>query len=890
MSNDQDVMCRNILNGLTQLESIITVAAAEHSFDVATHAECREKYHELRRLKRSLEQYSSKAGALTYIGFIGHFSSGKSCTINSLLEQEGAPDGRRTGLHPTDKAVTLITHPSNSGCLIGMHRRGEIEVGSSLVANAMLENVVLVDTPGSGDPSVMEEMVRDFLPICDWIVYVFSAAIPLDSTDLPILRKAHLELPFIPMKFLVTRGDEFRKDRNAPLTETNFDQQKADQFIAEFMARLAAAIPGKSVSPNDILLVDNLDGFHLDSLRSLINDPKLTNTTNHLHSHKIVYFLESAKKIRDFFTRYLEEKIRAARSLLLTAQTNHQNYQETVSVANSRLTESWSEQRRKLNDMRNRLSVWTNNISPFDNLPSEPAKLPVVTMSLSLIQKDLTYWAKSTAETLCRSLKSTFVRKLSDRVRDLAEEISSSKNWEQVGITSHVVPMTSERYLTDIPTQVPPKVLDSAKELTEKAAEDIRLSATRLLQGTEKLLDAVQRKGVVSESCGLVSESSEQISEMLNDFFKSVKLYKAAILAINARELAQKVGIIKAIDELEKVDLAETRRATWTERTTSSIFLDYNEKRQECTEALNTQVDGLLSLLGNVKRLHGRDQQEQLRSHLRDWRQEADFKDRSPLHESIHKAVDGFIQASSALFEDLDNKRNSLLLDRKQELDQDIRQMRRSRFRRLGGWTIFGSILGLLVYLFYYYKYTPIEQTLPYVIALGIGVNLVSTLVTWALGMATDKTKSKIDQSRREYSEQTRRRLLELLKDSKLEDWGFVDDLKPKFEADLMDIWSSEIKDNMFASMSDAFDSFLNELVRCFEVFNMERARYSEACDKFIKDLIAYYADTERNLNLLAEVSSGIKEEAILPSFNLLEERAKQLDTQMQELNHLQFA
>ena len=33
--------------------------------------------------------------------------------------------------------------------------------------NSVLNQRVVVDTPGTGDPSVLEEMVRDFLPICD---------------------------------------------------------------------------------------------------------------------------------------------------------------------------------------------------------------------------------------------------------------------------------------------------------------------------------------------------------------------------------------------------------------------------------------------------------------------------------------------------------------------------------------------------------------------------------------------------------------------------------------------------------------------------------------------------------------------------------------------------
>jgi ribosome biogenesis GTPase A len=142
MTNDEDVISKNLLRQLRLLESILQNPAAKHSFDVDVNADCSEKFHDLERLQRSLSQYCNRAGALTYIGFIGHFSSGKSTTLNSILDQKHSQGARLTGLNPTDKAVTLITHPQNSGSLIGMHRRGELEVGTSFQETELLKSLL----------------------------------------------------------------------------------------------------------------------------------------------------------------------------------------------------------------------------------------------------------------------------------------------------------------------------------------------------------------------------------------------------------------------------------------------------------------------------------------------------------------------------------------------------------------------------------------------------------------------------------------------------------------------------------------------------------------------------------------------------------------------------
>jgi predicted GTPase len=108
--------------------------------------------------------------------------------------------------------------------LIGVIREGHVTIRSQSIENPLLENIVLADTPGTGDPHLIAEIARDFLPICDVILFLFSAASPLDQTDMPLLMQLRTRLPFIPLRFVVTRADELRKESSRPVSEENIDR------------------------------------------------------------------------------------------------------------------------------------------------------------------------------------------------------------------------------------------------------------------------------------------------------------------------------------------------------------------------------------------------------------------------------------------------------------------------------------------------------------------------------------------------------------------------------------------------------------------------------------------------------------------------------------------
>ncbi|MBB4367889.1 putative GTPase [Bradyrhizobium sp. cir1] len=215
-----DVQASKILAGLRELSDLLDEPKTGEALDLAKNARTTEQYNILRRLRQSLTQYLERDGDLFYVGLVGHFSSGKSSTINSILNTWDTDRERRTDLNPTDTTITLITSEENSKSLLGVIREGHVTIRHESVESPLLHKIAIADTPGSGDTQFVEEVARDFLPICDVILFFFSATSPLDKTDLPLLTEIHRRLRFIPIRFIVTRADEFRLDQSKPVSST----------------------------------------------------------------------------------------------------------------------------------------------------------------------------------------------------------------------------------------------------------------------------------------------------------------------------------------------------------------------------------------------------------------------------------------------------------------------------------------------------------------------------------------------------------------------------------------------------------------------------------------------------------------------------------------------
>src|SRR5437868_2257806 len=90
-----DLQCQSIKDGLDSLADLTREPVARNALDVDHNVEISHALEVLRRLRNSLNQYMGRTGELFYVSCTGHFSSGKSSTINSLCSLWGTSDARQ---------------------------------------------------------------------------------------------------------------------------------------------------------------------------------------------------------------------------------------------------------------------------------------------------------------------------------------------------------------------------------------------------------------------------------------------------------------------------------------------------------------------------------------------------------------------------------------------------------------------------------------------------------------------------------------------------------------------------------------------------------------------------------------------------------------------------
>lgn len=337
MSNAGEIgiQARTLLNNVEHLLSVVDAPnspLARHLSEPRLGLQV----FECRAIHKSLTQFSEAASGLRYVGFIGHFSAGKSSTINSLLGSE-----RDVGLHPTDTGITFITHPRNQRDVIGSSGARTLGVGAFFFETPSLLDFVFVDTPGSGDPNIVSELVREFLPVCDRIVYMISATQPFTEAEIPILKRASEELAFVPVTFVVTRADEFRRDTKESLSVANIDMASQQDFLRRLRERLSENLPNLRFDANDVFIIDNRSGYGIPDLRSHLT--KKSAYPEDIPAKKIEYFARRIDRAKSAVYRYAAEHLAIASSLALASEANARKYEEDISVSINHLRREWKQ-------------------------------------------------------------------------------------------------------------------------------------------------------------------------------------------------------------------------------------------------------------------------------------------------------------------------------------------------------------------------------------------------------------------------------------------------------------------------------------------------------------------------------------------------------------------
>ena len=585
--------------------------------DARRLAECAASLSELRAIRRRLEQFASASRSLTYVGFLGHYSAGKSSTINSIFELTAEGERRQTDFHPTDVAITYCTHTDNRQYVLGAYRRGEIQVGSYFVDHELLKDFVVIDTPGAGDTDIETEMVRDFVPIFDHIVYVVNAAIPIDRSELNMLHLIADQLNFIPFTIVVTRSDEFTIDKYRPISEDNIDYNRRSQFTSTLLKRLSAIAPGLNVSHDSIIFIDNQQGYGVEPLRrslfSAHSDPVA------LHSAKIRYFRDSIILIRDFFIRHSQSLVQAADSLLEIARTNDEEYNSTLTFYIDDLQQWWtktaSEFDHKLEQFETNRARWHDGIlKNKEAAHSSLAGIPQINFMPSALRV-----SKMHFDVL---------------VRDLERQYHDSfQNYKSEALRY----LKSENALRDSPIIDVPQVDQNIERLVRKFADNSAFSIDGIIKPTRSemsknlidqidssaetvraIVSQVRQRDLIQSDQRSYAENSRRIADTLYKFVQQVHVYVSAITAIGSSTYIEQLSLAPKLNELGMSRIDPSEQDAQKEEIVVAIYKNRDDIVRSLGGVVEVAIQRLDAFQGELLTLRqGLDKQDTLSTEQR---------------------------------------------------------------------------------------------------------------------------------------------------------------------------------------------------------------------------------------------------------------------------------
>lgn len=905
--SQSDVLCAQILKGLIKLDEYLDEPIARDALELDKNSSTTNSKELLKRLKISMSQYSERGRNLVYVGFMGHFSTGKSSAINSILRlKKGSKEYRSIGLNPVDKSITLITHDKNKDSIINVTREGLVPIRSNIMENDFLENIVIADTSGTGDPVLVGEIAKDFLPICDLILYFFSATNSLDTSDEPLLKEKFSQLSFIPTKFVVTRADEFKKDRDTALCKGNFEESEANAFVETLTQRINQLFQyeGTSISSDDIFLVDNQADFNIDTLRSYIDsfsDKEDISGQFNIHSHKIRYFQSSANALKLFFSNFLSDKVTALTDFVCIANKNIDQFNGAIQITNNSLTEFWTEAFKTIQIERE---------SAIKGLP-EKSKIPeAVDGYRSIDDVNKLIYLNITIDKEVQRKMTELIQKgkseasidIKSALSDLKNRINSAridsirKNADFVHLKASVNNL--QEYFRNKP------VFESSASLTSSSSKVINNSKDEFWKSCEQLgkdIDTLKRslseQKPLTECEATLVNAEDRLASDFDKFFDIITIYRSGVFSYNVKETINKLGLGAKLDKLEANNFSDIEKESIKQDAKEEIFPDR-------VKILNSFKQNYIQLELKCSKLE--EDFERFRKDARykkklpnaiQWQKEEFDPIIKDLEREIESDIDNFQQKVNISLQSQIN----LALESWNKSLLDVSRQRQSYFTSS---ILSFSSTGLFVYILWvYFRNTNVSSDLFNVLAVGLLTNGIFSLSGFIFAKLRDNFPHKIQLSESQILERFRENSFSVL-ETEYDNFmgvrvvGTADELNlvskdedriERISVFLSDYWKSNLIDKPTEEWKSHIEDSHFRLFQLGSRYSSIIEEYHELIENVEKFCSEYFSDTHSNLEKLRNFSKRLKKKAVDPSFNLLSSTRDTLESVQKKIKEIGF-
>jgi len=540
---------------LEQFEKMLSFsndALTKSMLELDTNIAMHKNFELLQRIDKSLKQYAEKKTGLVYIGFMGHFSSGKSSTINSLLNLTKI-DEREVDLHPSDKAISLIVHPDNEASFIKLSNYGQLPVKLMIVNNELLKNAVLIDTPGAGDtdPLLITELMQDYLPVCDLLLYFFSATNPIDKSDLPLFLAKQESLALIQTKYIFTRADEFRKDHDNEISVANFEVVRATKFVNTAIERIKQVVKNMNLTAGDFYLIDNRKKFNINHLLNYIIDfSSQTNIENQrkLHEYKLSFYRQTGLKVKSMFLSHIDSKIDILNKYVTEANNNISRYENRVKITNNRLSQTWRNYQNEIDKISKR------NIDDLSKTDFKSYRKSVwddeSNLKLLLEIKNLEFLVKDAATKFGNNCAQKVLNENRPILQAIKNEIANL-TFEKFPVLNFDLGNINVSNLEHIPVSIP----ESVKNKIEKIPETLKAAFLGYLNDAKtdsnSLSYRLKMNQPLDDLYKFIERGQDGLDSDIDQYFENVYLYRAGVFSEHVKAYISQLGISDELNHLE---------------------------------------------------------------------------------------------------------------------------------------------------------------------------------------------------------------------------------------------------------------------------------------------------------------------------------------------------
>ena len=862
MNSEIDVQLVSIRNGLDALTQQAEDPAAQEALDVAHSIQVARTIDLLRRLRHSLRQYAERGKDLYYVACVGHFSSGKSSTINSVFQLWNTPQQRAVDLNPTDTAITLLTDASNEQSVLGVSREGIVPIRTRYIDHALLANLVIADTPGTGDPQELQEIARQFLPLCDLVLFFFSATSPFDVTDLPLLTELRASLPFIPIKFVVTRADEFSKNRRAPLTVDNFNDESSKAFTSDVAVRLnTAAGFGLAVSPADFFILDNKEAFQIEALRAFLlakTNQESTEARIKMHSHKVQFFRHSASECLTILKTRLSEQFDDIDRIVTTARKNVERFQDCIMPSTLTITKRWTEELERVISAR---MTELAAVPQLRQLPTIVMEMPQVGDSVRRLNNYIQHDANVKAARLekhCAMESTTQVNLYLIAVQHALARFDIRRPEELIATISQAPKICSNLEPSDLQFPAIAAWIDEVRQDCSKALESALLD-TR--DSYERLDRRIGTGAFAKMSEAALDVASEVLGLELEKYFEIVMIYHGSVFARHVKEAIARAGLGRRLDALEHEISVEHREA---------MKIDARAK------LLGNFEIGLAAFRTSTLSLMRRS--SELRASAVEKRFEIPaFTPTSPVpFESLHLNLDEQVTANvasnvEAFVASVSNEVGTEVLGATKRFADEQRELSLQRKKHFAYLMLAGTVVGFVAFVLYRYFGAPVDQTLGRTLLYGALSSLLGNALGFIIAKATSGFSKVLRSSATQQSEALRIKLSEIctskkeaFEPGKLGDAGVLQQLSRLTTEHLTDALNADKR----AYVLTAIEA-LNVLRDGHEKI---RADYISGMNALVQCATQCLGEPQKATTTLKDIAAEIRTREISPSFDVLDE------------------